>query len=75
MPHGRIVREIYTVQRVDEVKCWTIFRAEGSFGISVKRSYTDRDLVSKVVGDQIVVSRIEHPPLPNSLILDVFLSR
>lgn len=54
-PHGRIVCETYKVNEVLEVKCWTIFRIEGSFSIQLKRFYTDIDLVSKVVGNEIIV--------------------
>ncbi len=70
--YGRVMHEKYRVKKIDEVKCWTILRFEGGSQVPLRRLYTDRDLVEKVVGEEVEVSRIEHPPLPNSMILNVF---
>ncbi len=70
--HGRIMYERYRVKSVDQIKCWTIFGLEGSQVFQLRRSHTDQNLVERIVGKEIKVTRIEHPPLPNSRILDVF---
>ena len=70
-PHGSIVHEKYRVKEVDEVKCWTILRLGGGASVLLKRLFTNRDLVENITGEEIEISRIEHPPLPNSKILDV----
>jgi hypothetical protein len=74
-PHGRVMHETYRVKDVEQIKCRTILRLEGAFSIHLRRLYTNQSLVEKVIGDEIDVSRIEHPPLPNSFILDVLYNR
>lgn len=71
-PYGRIMHETYRLNGVEQIKCWTVLRLEGAFSIYLRRLYTNQTLVEKVVGDEIEVRRIEHPPLPNSHILNIF---
>ena len=70
-PYGRVVHEKYTVERVDQIKCWTCFRLKDSNPLFLRRLSTCQDLLEDIVGNDIVINRIEQPPLPNSIILKV----
>ena len=71
-PHGRIMREVYLVKEVEQIKCWTKLKLEGSPSLFLRRMNTNQNLIDRVIGNKIIVKRIEHPPMPSSYILDVF---